>query len=354
MRKRWRFVGPAAVLAAAIAWSGHSSGQDRRKSYERLSPGAATPVIFAEGIVSTPDDESGGVFSPDGGAFYFTKLNPTTTFPRISILCVSYWREGTWTRPEVLPFSGKNLDLPARLAPDGETLYFSSTRPIPGSEAHAFAIWKVQKTAAGWGEPVPLPAPVNTGDGRWNWGPSITRDGTLYFASDREEPGRPQIYRAKKSGDGFAAPEKLGPEINSEFSESDPFVSPDESLLFFVSTGQEVAPFHHRADTLYTGGFPYARGDIYASTRVDGRWARAVHLEHGVNSVAEESAPALTPDGKHLIFSSARSPFTVPVAGRLTIAELERNLHSVRNGGGNIMTIPLKSLGFDGRQGAPE
>ena len=60
-------------------------------SYELLPTDASAPHLFAEGVISTPDDEAGGVFSPDGREFYFAKLNPTTTFPRISLLCVSHW-----------------------------------------------------------------------------------------------------------------------------------------------------------------------------------------------------------------------------------------------------------------------
>jgi Tol biopolymer transport system component len=348
MLRRLRVVMALAVCTvAALAWAGHRSYGGIQKSYELLSAAEDGPRMFAEGAISTPDDEAGGAFSPDGTEFYFTKLNPTTTFPRISLLCVSRLQNGQWSTPGILPFSGRNLDFPARLSPDGKTLYFSSSRPVPGSDAHAFSIWKVAKTATGWGNPEALPEPVNLRDGHSSWGPSITRDGTIYFASDRDPPGRSQIYRAKMSGGKYEVPGKLGPEINSAFNDSEPFVSADESLLFFVSSGEDVPPFRHRPDTLYTGGFPYARGDIYVSRRVNGQWSKAEHLEHGVNSVADEGPPALTPDGKFLIFASYRSPFTVPVAKRLNMAELEKNLHATLNGEGNIYTIPLKALGID-------
>jgi len=234
--------------------------------------------------------------------------------------------------------------LPARFSPDGKTLYFSSTRPIPGQKARVFGIWKVERTENGWGEPVALPAPINSGDGHWNWGASVTRDGTIYFASDRDQPGRPNIYRAKLANGAYQTPEKIGPEVNSEFNDSDPFVSGDESLLFFTSLGEEGPPFRHRERALYTGGFPYARGDIYVSVRKDGKWTKAKHLEHGANTVFDEGYPALTPDERFLILTSSRSVFTVPVAKRLDMKELEGNLHSTNNALGNIYTIPVESL----------
>ena len=255
-------------------------------SYELLPTGSGGPHLFADGVISTPEDEAGGVFSPDGKEFYFTKLNPTTTFPRIALLCVSHWREGNWSVPEVLPFSGRNLDFPPRLSPDGQTMYFASSRVPAGMKAHVLRIFKVEKTKEGWGEPQPLPAPINAPEDRWNWGASVTKDGTVYFTSDREQVGRPQIYRSRLVNGLYAEPEKLGPEINSGFNDYDPFVSADESLLFFVSTGEEGSAEHRRPDTLYTGGFLYPRGDLYVSRNVDGHWTTAKHLEHGVNTVA--------------------------------------------------------------------
>lgn len=327
----------SSVAAASAAFAGP-------RSFELLPTDASGPHLFGEGVISTPGDEAGGVFSPDGGEFYFVKLNPATTFPRIGMLCVSHWHDGKWSVPEALPFSGKYLDFPPRLSPDGKTMYFGSSRPVPGSNSHVMRIWKAEKTGDGWSEPQPLAAPVNLED-HWNWGASVTNDGTIYFTSDRDASGRPQIFRARFVKGAYQAPEKLGAEINSEFNDYDPYVSGDESLLLFVSAGEGGPPFRHRADTLTGGGFPYARGDIYFSRRVDGKWTLAQHVERGVNSVADEGVPALTPDGKFLIFASERSPFVIPMPRRIDMAEFERLVHSTLNGHGNIFTIPVGVLG---------
>ena len=316
-------------------------------SFELLPTGEDSPHLFGKGVISTPGDESGGIFSPDGREFYFAQMNPTTTFPRIGLLCVSHWNGKSWSRPEALPFSGKYLDFPPRLSPDGKTMYFASSRLPADSKAHVLRIWQVNRTGDGWGEPMPVPAPINSDD-RWNWGASVTADGTMYFTSDREEPGRPQTYRSLFVNGAYQLPEKLGPEINSDFNDSDPYISADESLLFFVSAGEGGPPFRHRLDTLTGGGFPYARGDIYMSERVNGRWTQAKHLEHGVNSVADEGTPALTPDGKQLIFSSERSSFVIPMPKRVDMAAFEKLVHSILNGHGNIYSIPVHALGVTG------
>jgi hypothetical protein len=319
--------------------------RSQQASFARLPEDKAGPQLFGAGVISTGDDEVGGVFSPDGHEFYFAKLNPTTTFARIGILCVSHWRDGQWSAPEVLPFSGKYLDFPPRLSPDGTAMYFASTRPSSHSRTRVMRIWKSKKAGEGWGEPQPLGEPVNLDDG-WNWGPSVTNDGTIYFTSDRGEPGHLQIYRAALKDGVYQQPEKLGLQINSEFNDYDAFVNADETILFFVSQGEGGPPFRHRADTLYGQGFLYARGDIYFSRRVNGEWTPAKHLEHGVNTVADEGYPALTPDEKHLIFTSERSPLTLNLDHRLTMAELEKYLHGTLNGHGNVYTVPVKALGL--------
>jgi hypothetical protein len=333
------------VFALSGAAPSHAGGP-AQASFELLPTRVAAPQIFAKGVISTPDDEQGGVFSPDGKEFYFAKLNPTTTFARIGLLCVSHWRQGKWTTPEVLPFSGRYLDLPPRLSPDGQTMYFGSSRPAPGTTKRVLRIWRVEKSKEGWSEPQLLPAPVNAPESSWNWGASATKDGTLYFTSDREQHGRPKIYRSRFVNGAYQEPEKIPPPINSEFGDFDPFINADETILFFVAAGDDPAAGHHREGVLYTGGYPYARGDIYFSRMVDGVWTAAKHLEHGVNTVFDEDYPALTPDGKHLVFSSERSPFTVPVEHRLSMDELEKELHSTLNGGGNIYTIPMDVLGI--------
>jgi Tol biopolymer transport system component len=304
----------------------------------------AEPRLFAEGVVSTDDDEANGTFSPDGMEYYFVKIGHYTYFPRLGLICVTRFRDGKWTQPEVVPFSGRNLDFPPKISPDGTTMYFSSSRPAPGKTAHVLRIWAVERTDNGWGEPHVLPAPINAPDDAWNWAPSVTRDGTLYFTSNRGS-GETHIYRSRYVNGAYTDPEKLGPEINSEFNESDPYISPDEKILIFAASGSGLGE-KDRSETLKGGGVLYARADLYISTNHDGKWSPARHLEHNINSVADEVAPSITPDGKYLFFSSERSPFTVPTAHRLSYDEIEQMLHATLNGHGNVFYVGIEALGL--------
>ena len=304
------------------------------------------PRLFAEGTISTVDDEIGGAFSPDGTEFYFSRLVPYTTFPRLGVMCVSHYRDGHWGAAEVLPFSGTYLDFPPKFDPSGTRMFFASSRPLADGKRGSIRIWEVERTSAGWSEPQPLPPPVNPAGSSWNADPSVSRDGTLYFSSDRGGPGTLHIYRSHLVAGKYTEPEKLGPEINSDFNDYQPYVSPDEKILIFGSSGSGEPPYRHRPGELSSGGKPYPRADLYISFNSDGKWTPARHLEHGINSFAEEEFPFLTPDGRYLFFSSERSPFTVPTAQRLTYDQLERQLHSIFNGHGNVFFIGVEALGL--------
>jgi hypothetical protein len=99
------------ALSVARAAPHPGAGADERPAYQ-VKGKVLESRLFAEGVISTVDDEIGGSFSPDGSDFYFTRLVPYTTFPRLGIMCVSHYANGQWNTPKALPFSGKNLDYP--------------------------------------------------------------------------------------------------------------------------------------------------------------------------------------------------------------------------------------------------
>src|SRR3954447_14090801 len=91
---------PALLLCAASVMSvaaPHPEAQSKQSHPPyQVDEKVTAPRIFAEGVISTPEDEIGGTFSPDGMEFYFSRLVSYTTFPRISVMCVSYFRDEHW------------------------------------------------------------------------------------------------------------------------------------------------------------------------------------------------------------------------------------------------------------------
>lgn len=285
------------------------------------------PALFGAGIISTGDYETHPAFTPDGRTLYFVKSTPTFRFWTI---VVSRFEGGRWTEPEVAPFSGRYSDADPFITADGQQLYFISERPAPDkppSKTRDLDIWVMDKTPTGWGEPRNPGAPVNSGGAEWY--PTLTRDGTIYFGSDRPGgSGATDLYRARLVNGQYAAPENLGAAINTEFEEYEPFIAPDESYLIFMAAGRPDG----RAGS----------ADLYLSYRRAGVWTKAQNLGEPINSNATEYSPKLSPDGKYLFFASTRG--RRPPEQRLSYQDLLTWLRGPRNGLGDIYQVDVGAL----------
>jgi Tol biopolymer transport system component len=283
------------------------------------------PAIFAEGIVSTGDFDSHPAFTPDGNMLYFVRSTPT--FNLWTIL-VSRFEKGKWGTPEVAPFSGQYSDADPFITPDGLFFYFISNRPVAGKPKPDLDIWVMDKTATGWSEPKNVGPPINSSGSEWY--PTVARNGTIYFGSDREGgKGRTDIYRSRHVNGKYTEAENLGDPINTQFNEFEPFIAPDESYLFLMAGG--------RADG--RGGF-----DLYISYNRDGAWTKPVNLGDKINSSGNEYSPAISPDGKYFFWTSTRGFADKPLERRLSYRELSNRLRSAGNGLGDIYQIDIGVL----------
>jgi Tol biopolymer transport system component len=309
----------AAACATALVYTAGSA------QTQPAGGGAASVSLFAEGVVSTPEDELNSAFSPDGKSLYFTKNAPGS---RQGVIVVSRLANGKWGKPEVAPFSGRYSDYDPFFAPDGSRLFFISNRPVSGTARRRdFDIWVVERAGGGWGEPRDLGAPVDTD--RNEYYPSVAADGTLYFSTDRQGGrGGFDLYRSRFVDGKFAEPENLG-DANTQFSEIDSYVAPDQSFIVFASYG--------RPDSL--GG-----GDLYVSVNRGGKWSPAVNLGAPINSAAREYCPAGSPDGRYFYFTSERGFADDPPPKPFTYAELEARLRGVLNGRGNVLRTDMAAV----------
>jgi Tol biopolymer transport system component len=278
-------VGVFFVVLELLA-SGTSSADSRP---DRDSHQISIAMVFASGVVST-GKEFGLTFMPNGKEAYFTRFDAerrTNHIYRTSLM------NGEWQAPTLVEFSRDEWrDLDPAVSPDGNRLFFVSTRPKPGgnlnSQSTDMDIWIADRVTGGWGTPHWVEH-VNSHDKEGS--PSVTRDGTLYFFSDRgSAPNTNSIYLAKPLNGGYASPERLPSEVNSGPSDTSPFISPDGKTLLFYST---------RA-----GG--YGKGDIYVAFKRHGRWTQAVNLGPRVNTQDSEYNPSTSPDGEKLYFGRNR------------------------------------------------
>jgi hypothetical protein len=156
----------------------------------------------------------------------------------------------------------------------------------------------VERTPHGWSEPIHLGPEVNspTADELY---PSVSADGTLYFASGPffPQPGRHwDIYRAERRGDGFAPREALGAGVNTVPSASDPHLQAAWEFNPEISVDGRTLVF----TSLRPGGF--GLGDLYVSHFVDGEWSAAQNLGPVVNTAADEYHPTLSRNRQELYF----------------------------------------------------
>lgn len=312
----------ASILGLMIMPTVNAASQPASRTLARDT----IPALFGEGVVSTGDNEFSTAVSPDGRTVYWTVSAPNVfVFP--FVILMSTRTSGGWSAPHVAPFSGTGFsDADPAMSPDGRKIFFMSRRPPSNAPAGGvqrpdFDIW-VFDTSTGTTERIDAASSE-----KMDLFPSVTLDGTLYFTSDRDGGhGGSDIYRSRFVNGRYSAPENIGPEVNSTYSESNVFVAADESYVIFSG-----------------GGRPDSKGgaDLYISDRrQDGSWSTPRPLQY-VNTEWDDYAPTVSPDGQLLYFTSRRPRVRTSQDPRLAYDELIQRLRSAGNGNADIYTIPF-------------
>lgn len=262
------------VLVLPCMWSSLTA-QTLKGDYLGQELPGNLPVIFAAGIISTEENELNSVFSCDGNEFYFSRGVLGTS----NHLYVMKRTNNVWSGPQLSVFSD---GVDPGFSPGCRRIYFSKGADIFFSE---------KLPDGSWSEPKDPGGNINT-SARELYS-CIVADGSMYFMSSRTEgAGGSDIYRAQFKDGVFMKAENIGPPINSEYGEGDVFVTPDEKIMVFSSSG--------RPDSR-------GAGDLYVSFRlIDGKWSSPKNLGENFNSSLHEYCPVMTPDGKFLFYSSRR------------------------------------------------
>ncbi|MFZ1683109.1 MAG: hypothetical protein WAU88_03170 [Candidatus Zixiibacteriota bacterium] len=229
-----------------------------------------TPVLFAPAILNaiSPWVEATEL-SPDGTMFFVGVGNASYTSAH---LYYSKYEGGAWTPFTDAPFlSGFGLSHEPVFSPNGDTLTFTG-REVGGTND----LWTVDYTAGVWGTPVSLPAPINSSGQEWRG--SRMSDGTLYFGSTRAIPGNNQIFKAYKDGSLNTVVELLGAPINNGTYEGDPCIAPDGHYMVFNSgrNGASTDLFVSFKNSLGGWGTPINLGSSFNSSSDE----YGAHLSH--------------------------------------------------------------------------
>ncbi len=269
---------------SALALQGNASG-----------PAEVTPLNSA---VNTAFSEFAPVVNDNGRMLLFSTRRPrngttvlepgrTRPLPHENIYYALRDEDGQWGIPkEVARLNTHQHEAPLGFSPDGRNLYMY--RDVNNGD-----IFVAKRTGEGtWSAPAPLGKPINSP----YYEPSfcLSPDGkAAFFSSDRPEGfGGLDLYISTRQPDGSWSPAfNLGASINTSYDEDAPFITSDNSTLYFASRGHNSI-----------GGF-----DIFRS-HVDGPlWSEPANLGLNVNSPFDDLHLNLGDSDTEGFFSSDRT-----------------------------------------------
>ncbi len=264
---------PMVALSAATA---HITGPDLGQD-----PPGFTPEAFAPGVISVEGiSERSLSISPQGDELFFTR---SIGWPNSQTMHMKL-QNGVWSTPKIASFLENDWATQAVFSPDGQTLYFSSSRGQ--SDIRHYCLWRAQKSGDDWLEPELV---LDIGEmSIMEYHPSVTRDGSIYFLAWDYPRQTGDIYVTRLVEGQYTDPVMIDSPISTAYNEVRPTIAPDESYLLFESDRP--------------GG--YGETDIYISFRnVDGSWSTPKNLGPEVNGSGVDDTPNISPDG-HFWFSS--------------------------------------------------
>jgi hypothetical protein len=286
-----RFVVPILVLVVAGGPAGTSSAASPR----------LWPVIdggLRNGWTFTP------TFEPSGNAAWFHHWSEPLNVEQPQRVFRVERIDGVWREPVAVDVApGRLVDFPL-VTPDGKRLIVSVAERT-GKRTFDFDLYAADL-------PIEPPVALQRLQGRDlnraktpdnarigvvanELGARMTDEGVLWFWSQREDAtGGRDIFFARPSADGFAAPEEF--ELNTEARESHPWISPDGSEILFTS---------NRSGSLGADDLWHARRGE------DGAWTVACPLPVPINSEHDEELAGRDPLTGRMLFTSDR-----PVDGR--------------------------------------
>lgn len=282
-------------ITAMLTLSESSSDAQLLPKYlDQPAPGLK-PVIFAPGLVSTPEQyEYGSVFSKNGEEFFYG----VDLGGRAEIRYMKKNRTG-WTKPATL-VSGEGYSCnDPFLSPDQSKLFFISDMPKDGlGSKKDYDIWYVKREGDHWSKPINSGSNINSDKNEYYM--SFTVNGTMYFSSNvnatEDNKMNYDIYFSKYVGGNFQPPVKLSDSINTNRYEADVFIAPDESYVIFCADRAEGK----------------GKGDLYISfKKKDGTWSKSKNMGETINSPLHELCPFVSSDGKYFFYTSNKDIYWV-------------------------------------------
>lgn len=256
--------------------------------------------------------ETKPLVSHDGNTLYFSRLfYPENTGGKTDPqdIYVSQLINGQWTIAENIgfPLNDQYSNGVCSISPDGNKLLVINGYHHDGTITPGVSI--SNKTAIGWGEPMSLDISGFENTSEFQDFFLSADERVIIMAVERSDGyGDQDLFVSIKTGPkSYSKPSNLGLGINTSKAEFAPFLSPDNTTLYFASDGH--------------GGF--GQSDIFKTKRLDEtwqNWTEPQNLGPAVNTSSWDAYFSITASGDYAYFVSSEG---------------------TRNGQENIYRIPL-------------
>ena len=247
-----------------------------------------------------------GSFSDDYNTFYFFRKD--TAGSSNFIPYKSDFKDGKWAPAEVMGYFDNQYSYTYQLnVPGTDQLILISTMKTAhdSSDYPNYNFWSVTGSGNDWSNPEEFGSKELTDN--YNSQPSITNNGTIYFSSWTRDYRNQYPFKMEK--------------VDGSYTEATIFEAVDD---WRRSAKWKVGPFTMDPDekfmiiTIKAGDDN--NDDLYISYAKDRSWTEPTKLKNSVNTAEKEGFPYLTPDGKFLIFTRAKSQFYIIPTKQLHIS----------------------------------
>jgi OmpA-OmpF porin, OOP family len=254
--------------------------------------------------INSERDELAPVISPDGKTLYFVReghpsnIGYSKNEEDQDIWFSTKTDTGTWTIAKNIgsPLNNINNNAIYAVTPDGNTLLLLGKYYNNNESGNGFSI--SHKTNSGWSFPENLNI-ANYYNMNKYVSAFLSNDGkTLLLSLQRNDSfGDLDIYVSflEKDG-GWSEPVNLGPAINTEKSETTPFLASDGVSLYFSSNGH--------------GG--YGHQDVFVARRLDStwkNWSKPENLGPTINSAGWDGYYTIPASGDYAYFISSDNSY---------------------------------------------
>ncbi len=163
------------------------------------------PINFKEDLIPKDKLIHKGIFSSELKEYYYTISNKD--FTNFEVFVIKRNAEN-WSQPQKAFFNSEYDEHGMSFSPNGDTLYFSSTRPVEiEGVLSTWHIWKSDKHNGKWSEPVFVDIPnLRT---KLVSHPTITNSGVLYFQSSNLDFSEMDIYHSEKINENLKTLKKF-------------------------------------------------------------------------------------------------------------------------------------------------